>query len=150
MEAGDPGHSKVYLEHGHQYDPFLWLYMRFAVLDIVRFSKRDRDLEFIDQNLRSTNADQATQSSPGSIHSAYAWVLKMGYRFAARRLCYKRSGTTKPGSVVFGHTHLPDRYTFPNGAIYVNSGDWSALSGHATFLLVTRDGLVHGPYEWPT
>jgi len=150
MQVGDPGSPSIYLEHGHRYDPFLLLYTRFAVLDLIRLGRKDRDLDFIDQQLKSTNADRARNSSAGAESHAYAWILRMGYRFSARRVLTKRPGTAQYGSVVFGHTHLPDRYTFPGGSTYFNSGDWSALSGHANFLLVTTDGHLHGPYEWPT
>ena len=36
----------IYVEHGQEYDPFLWLYLRYAVLDLLRGGHLHREAHF--------------------------------------------------------------------------------------------------------
>jgi len=47
-----------------------------------------------------------------------------------------------------GHTHLPDRYEFPGGRLYINSGDWAGNDANQCFLLIQPNGVVSGPHQW--
>lgn len=55
--------------------------------------------------------------------------------------------------ILMGHTHLPDHYVYRLGSLrgktYVNTGDWSGDTGHASYAVVTDDGLVY-LYDWHT
>lgn len=45
-------------------------------------------------------------------------------------------------SIVFGHTHRPDKYIWNTGEQYFNSGDWSGDTPHSTYLEVDESGSV--------
>ena len=93
-----------------------------------------------------------TQAShyAGDSPSLGARLARLRYRHAARRLFrqFAREGVPQVGTVMFGHTHLPDRYVFPGGRVYVNSGDWSGYTDHRTYCVLEPDGTVRGPFQW--
>ncbi len=66
---------------------------------------------------------------------------------------FMQAGEEPLDGILMGHTHLPDSYVFRQGAVrgklYVNTGDWSGDSGHATYAVITEDGLVY-LYDWHT
>ena len=95
----------VYIEHGHRWDPLLWLYMRYALLDILRAGHRRREAQLLSGMQRAGKAGMgAQQMSPGaSLPPAPArdtsanhfpddqpgllsTLVRLRYRQAARRL----------------------------------------------------------------
>jgi UDP-2,3-diacylglucosamine pyrophosphatase LpxH len=180
----------IYLEHGHEYDPFLWLYMRYAILDLLRGGHLRRESQFIaamqrkgrtglgktsrgTDNLATKRAKVAAGLLPmselpietppeppstpaadwdfaGESHTFMERLFIRRYRWAAR-MAFARLPASKRRSVktvTFGHTHMPDRYVFPGGRVYVNSGDWCGNTTHQCYSVVHADGFVSGPFQW--
>jgi UDP-2,3-diacylglucosamine pyrophosphatase LpxH len=135
------GGRRIRIEHGHLYDPFfarnpnlygiatrLARYALFAVPDTYElWANAQRRL----QNARSRRLDRSgTATDDGDqrvsllgspYHEAASMILRRGF-----------------DAVVFGHTHLAEMVTLPEG-IYVNSGNW--LSG-ATYVEITKGELA--------
>jgi UDP-2,3-diacylglucosamine pyrophosphatase LpxH len=166
----------VYIEHGHHGDPFLWIYLRYALLDLTRAGAKNRELqiahgfqrggqvgqvgisrnarlEFAHGRLTGGNSHFEDSISKGTISSWHIKeiLIKLRYRQAARKTFRKLRFQLKSrlsGTVTYGHTHVPDRYEFPGGNIYINSGDWAGNSWHRCYSVIDSDGFVRGPYQW--
>ena len=164
----------VYIEHGHRWDPLLWLYMRYALLDILRGGHRRQEAQLMSGMQRAGKAGMgAQQMSPGaSLPPAplpgtsanhfpadqpglLSTLVRLRYRQAARRL--GREFRSRPSdspdaprvrALLMGHTHHPDRYVFPGGLTYINSGDWSGYTDHCAYCVLDPDGTVRGPFQW--
>ena len=52
----------VYVEHGHHWDPLLWLYMRYALLDILRFGHQRREAAFLSGMQRGGKVGMGVQA----------------------------------------------------------------------------------------
>ena len=170
-----PYDNWVYIEHGHHWDPLLWLYMRYALLDILRFGHRRQESQLFSGMQRGgkkgmgaqTRLDDGLLPAPtrGSSANHFAkdepdllsTLVRMRYRQAARRTFHEfRSQKIGPGekdfaqvrTVLVGHTHHPDRYVFPGGDVYINSGDWSGFTQHCAYCVLDPDGTVRGPFQW--
>lgn len=189
----------VYFEHGQAHDPFLWLYARYAMLDILRSGRLGREMQFIEAMQRGGRTGM-DRSSPGTEHRAalramestaedlaglvveepagrapetgvdwhfagvkltfHEWVIRNSYRLAARRAFrqlpkYRKNARGERiaygenvQTVLFGHTHIPDRYVFPDGRVYINSGDWCGNTPHQCYCVIYEDGIVRGPFQW--
>ena len=154
---------RVYIEHGHYHDPFLWLYMRYELFDLLRGNDIRRLRAGGVGGQRAGNVGQRWETGYGvgtcTDISTRAVVEKRGfldnlvvYRFRhAARKAFKALNQVYGESVcvlIFGHTHLPDRYEFPGGRIYCNSGDWAGNSPDQTYIVIEPDGRVYGPVQW--
>jgi hypothetical protein len=151
------------VEHGHQHDPFLWIYLRYALLELLRdgtsAAQRGGAVGQIQPaNAASSGAPHAAPglAEPGSDgnefppphrESLLTRLVRLRYRQAARRL-YRMRGQRGIKAITFGHTHLPDRYRFPGGWEYVNSGDWAGNDDHQCYLKIYASGRVTGPHQW--
>ena len=161
----------AYFEHGHHWDPLLWLYMRYALLDILRFGHTKREGQLLSGLQRGGKVGMGSQQSvsaaqlksapaPGTLVSHFIGdqpglasdLVRLRYRQAARRTFrqFRRQGCTAIRSIVIGHTHHPDRYVFPGGCVYINSGDWSGVTDHCAYCVLDSDGSVRGPFQWET
>jgi len=179
----------IYIEHGQEYDPLLWLYMRYAVLDLLRGGHLHRESHFVEamqrrgqtgfgpsakgstkkasiraQAARSGTmpADMPTEELPvarpegrewdyaDDKHTVGEWLLIRRYRWAARMAFWTlpRRHRDRVKTVTFGHTHKPDRYVFPDGRVYINSGAWAGYSTDQSYCLIHKNGFVTGPYQW--
>lgn len=168
----------VYIEHGHHWDPLLWLYMRYALLDILRFGHRKHETQLLSGLQRGGKVGMGTQTfSTGDLPSApppgtsanhfpndqpqplsnriLSGLIRLRYRQAARRTfrdfqSRQRDRRTKTSvrTILIGHTHHPDRYVFPGGLVYINSGDWSGYTQHCAYCVLDPDGTVRGPFQW--
>ena len=163
----------VYIEHGHRWDPLLWLYMRYALLDILRAGHRRREAHLLSGMQRAGKAGMGAQTAggetlppapaPGTSENHFpddqpgllSTLVRLRYRQAARRLFREfRSRQTDPSAairvrtILMGHTHHPDRYVFPGGLLYINSGDWSGYTAHCAYCVLDHDGSVRGPFQW--
>ncbi|MBS1717578.1 MAG: metallophosphoesterase [Armatimonadetes bacterium] len=155
------GKRVLRIEHGHRFDIFLWLYLRYSMMDVLRpmTSRSNNGMQRggktgvgapANQNIDPRQIDPLAKSPPK------VEAPKMIFRFFARlQLFYlrtlqkgARSMTDVGQALTIGHTHKPDRYRFRSG-LYVNSGDWSGETPHQTYLLVLEDGSINGPYQWP-
>lgn len=152
----------LYVEHGHRVDPYLWLYLRYASLELIRgpmtsVAQRGGKVGMGAQaDVRSDlaldpDAPQSWEGHRGDIppdpsESRGTRMARYRYRHAARRLFRELDPSVR--IVTMGHTHIPDRYTFPGGRQYVNSGDWAGNSSHQSFLVVHPSGRVTGPHQW--
>jgi UDP-2,3-diacylglucosamine pyrophosphatase LpxH len=135
------GDRRIRIEHGHLYDPFfarspnlygiathLARYALFAVPDTYKLwadaqrrlqDARRRRLHRPDAADDHTHRHVTLRGSP--YHKAASMILRRGF-----------------DAVVFGHTHLAEMVTLPEG-LYVNSGNW--LSG-ATYVQITKGELA--------
>ncbi|MEZ5338850.1 MAG: hypothetical protein R3F46_11375 [bacterium] len=149
----------VFMQHGHQHDPFLWIYLRYALLELLRdgtsAAQRRGNVGMLSDErmhpdeqtlLRQTGMDKGSFSPPK--HEPFLHhLVRLRFRQAARRLIrFLRQPQVKV--VTFGHTHLPDRYRFPGGCEYINSGDWAGNDLHRCYLKVYASGSVTGPHQW--
>jgi UDP-2,3-diacylglucosamine pyrophosphatase LpxH len=140
------GDRRIRIEHGHLYDPFfarsptlyatatrLARYALFAVPDIYElWAHAQRRLQDT-RRRRVGRAGTADDDGHGHIsllgspyHEAASMILRRGF-----------------DAVVFGHTHLAEMVTLPEG-VYVNSGNW--LSG-ATYVEITNGELAVRSWE---
>ena len=159
----------VYAEHGHHWDPLLWLYMRYALLDILRSGHQRREAALLSGMQRGGQVGLGVQDSvpdahlppapaPGTRLSHFegdqpgfaSELIRLRYRQAARRTFrqFRSQGDGRVKAILIGHTHHPDRYVFPGGQIYLNSGDWSGVTGHCAYCVLDADGGVRGPFQW--
>lgn len=161
----------VYLEHGHQHDPFIWLYTRYAILDLLRSPGRSTAGQRggrVGMGHNSNCLTAAPPTQPGTfpwerlddrgrppkdlaVKEPFSMKLaKYRFRQAARKRFRSFHGAEKRHvrTVTFGHTHIPDRYFFPAYGLYVNSGDWAGNDNHQCYLEICRNGVVTGPHQW--
>lgn len=156
-----PG-REVYVEHGHRVDPYLWLYLRYAALELMR-GPMLREVQRSGRIGIGPNAHVAGEL-PLDARAPQPWETaapeipapqgedaasaraRYRYRAAARRLFRELPPSVR--TVTMGHTHIPDRYTFPDGRVYLNSGDWAGNTPHRAFLVIHPDGRVTGPHQW--
>jgi UDP-2,3-diacylglucosamine pyrophosphatase LpxH len=135
------GDRRIRIEHGHLYDPFfaqsptlyeiatrLARYALFAVPDIyelwAKAQRRLQDARHRRADLAGTAGDDNHRpiSFVGSpYHEAASMILRRGF-----------------DAVVFGHTHLAEMVTLPEG-LYVNSGNWLS---DTTYVEITNGELV--------
>lgn len=150
---------RVYIDHGHFYDPALLLYLRDFISAALRADLRRAMTTLVISGQRRSSEQQAI---PGSGLAAPKrltmdqkighWLVRYRWRWKARRALAERSaeevrkGNRPLSGVLFGHTHLPDRYTYrtgrAKGMTYVNTGDWMGETGHGTYTIVTQDGVI--------
>lgn len=155
---------RFYIDHGHFYDPALLLYLRDFLAAALRADLRKAMTTLVVSGQRRSSEDQAIPS-PGLVASrpltadqkVSRWLIRYRWRWKARRALIQRSqeevqkGHRPLTGVLFGHTHLPDRYTYrtgrAKGMTYVNTGDWMGDTGHGTYTLITQDGVVT-QHDW--
>lgn len=154
----------LYMEHGHRFDPLLWLYLRYATLDLSRDPTLNK--EFQRRSKLGMDNDARKPSVKGVVDIAQGITdedlllppkglpLLAFYRFRQMaRLQLWRMRFFSKGKVrtlTCGHTHITDRYEYPGGLTYINSGDWAGNSPHQSYLVVREDGVVTGPHQWRT
>lgn len=162
----------VYLEHGHLVDPFLWLYLRYAFLEMTNLglqavmqrggktgmgkktaARPIETLEALEAGMREPSVfgwpTSEADMHPNYTDSFFEWIARYRFRHSARRRFKSLGGKNSCVRVVsFGHTHIPDYYQFPGGLVYLNSGDWSIDTPHCCFSLIDDEGFIHGPYQW--
>ncbi len=155
---------RFYMDHGHFYDPVLLLYLRDFLLAAIRADLR-RALTSLVLSGQRRGGEHEPIPEPGIAPSRAVtrdqrisyWLTRYRWRWKARRVLSQRSqeevrqGHRAISGALFGHTHLPDRYTYRWGAAkgmtYVNTGDWSADTGHGTYTVMTQDGVIT-QYDW--
>jgi predicted phosphodiesterase len=156
------GGRKVHIEHGHQIDPFIWLYIKQAVSELLRM--RDTYIGPVtrsiskEPDLKVENLDYTDTASIKLYGSILNQIVMLQFRHGARRILKRELANTKPGdrivrSVLLGHTHSPDRYFFKikgETMVYFNSGSWTSDRNLQTYLLIYDNGWVTGPYCWET
>ena len=138
------GDRRIRIEHGHLYDPFfarsptlygiathLARYALFAVPDTYELwahaQRRLQEARRARVGRAGTVDDTRHTAFLGSpYHDAASMILRRGF-----------------DAVVFGHTHLAEMVTLPEG-IYVNSGNW--LSG-ASYVEITNGELTVRTWE---
>ena len=156
--------SRLYMEHGHLHDPFMWLYLRYAVMALLRGPEavppasgkvgmtRNKYKKSIAVQLGSEPRYFEGRGSVGLPPGEGFWAVlsRLRFRQAARRLfrTVRLDEREKIRFLTMGHTHLPDRYIFPGGKTYLNSGDWAGNDTNCTFLLIHPNGEVTGPHQW--
>lgn len=163
----------VYIEHGHHWDPLLWLYLRYALLDILRFGHNRAEAQVLSSLQRGGKQGMGSQTlkgddlppapPPGTLGNHFLGdqpgllsdLVRLRYRHAARKAfrefqCRRDEGPEyrRIRTLLVGHTHHPDRYVFPGGLVYINSGDWSGATHHCTYCVFEADGTVRGPFQW--
>ncbi len=163
----------VYAEHGHHWDPLLWLYLRYSVMDTLRYGHRRGEAQLLAGFQRRGRQGMGTQTlkgedlppapPPGTLAHHFAGdqpgllssLVRLRYRQAARKTLrefrLRAGGPAEFGRVrtlTVGHTHHPDRYVFPGGGVYVNSGDWSGATRHCAYCVLEDDGTLRGPFQW--
>ena len=154
----------IYLEHGQAYDPFLWLYLRYQFLDVMRHGQNRRDRSWIQGMQRNgKNGMRSTERSNHSQPGFFEYLTMLRFRHGARR-ARNRWRRIEPdleiAAIVFGHTHLPDTCEFPpesadvekfglSGCRYVNSGSWANDKSDPNFCLIYDDCTLSGPHFWP-
>lgn len=155
---------RFYIDHGHFYDPVLLLYLRDFLAAALRQDLRRAFTGLVLVGQRR-GAEQQPIPRPGLApprprtldQRVAAWLVRYRWRWKARRVAGQRSraevaeGRRPLTGILFGHTHLPDRYTFRlggvRGMIYVNTGDWAGDTGHGTYTVITQDGVVT-QHDW--
>ncbi|HEX9533017.1 MAG TPA: metallophosphoesterase [bacterium] len=155
---------RFYVDHGHFYDPVLLLYLRHFVFAVLRRDLRRAMTTLVLSGQRRSSEQQVIPQS-GLVASKPIttdqkighWLVKYRWRWKARRILAMRSheevrqGNRPLAGALFGHTHLPDRYTYRTGGAkgltYVNTGDWMGDTGHGTYTIITQDGVI-AQYDW--
>jgi UDP-2,3-diacylglucosamine pyrophosphatase LpxH len=140
------GDRRIRIEHGHLYDPFfarspklygiatrLARYALFAVPDTYELwaTAQRRLQDACRRRVGRTGAFDDKSHRPTSLfgspyHEAASMILHRGF-----------------DAVIFGHTHLAEMITLPEG-IYVNSGNWLS---DATYVEITKGELVVRTWE---
>jgi UDP-2,3-diacylglucosamine pyrophosphatase LpxH len=140
------GDRRIRIEHGHLYDPFfartpelygiatrLARYALFALpdtyelwTDAQRRLQDARHRRVGQARIVGNNSDQHISFLRSPYHEAASMILRRGF-----------------DAVVFGHTHLAEMVTLPEG-VYVNSGNW--LSG-ATYVEIIKGELAVRTWE---
>lgn len=164
----------VYVEHGHLHDPILWLYMRYAVFDLLRGGFRHQERRLLGRMQRGktgqnakdpafvrshTTGSQPVQppppTGPAPWTKRFSFLLvKLRYRQAARETArhLRKHYGARPFTIVFGHTHIEDEMTFCLKGTpyrYINAGSWAGNQEHQTLWIVRGSGRVEGPLQWP-
>jgi UDP-2,3-diacylglucosamine pyrophosphatase LpxH len=154
---------RFYIDHGHFYDPALLLYLRDFIFAALRSDLRRAMTALVVSGQRRTNENEAPRqgmvtAAPRTRDARFAyWLVRYRWRWKARQTLKhrhtheRRQGHRGLTGALFGHTHLPDRYTYrtgmAKGMTYVNTGDWNADSGHGTYTIITQDGVV-SQHNW--
>jgi UDP-2,3-diacylglucosamine pyrophosphatase LpxH len=152
----------VLVRHGHSYDPFLWVYLRLSILELVRGPLiRGKSRRSVGKN---ADAKQATAPPRrgcepnrlcdpelvGPVRESFLTkVVRYRFRHAARRdMILLKMRRAPVQGITIGHTHVPDRYEFPGLGVYVNTGDWAGDTKHASYAFIGPSGYLYGPYQW--
>ncbi len=152
------------MDHGHFYDPALLLYLR----DFVSAALRN-DLWSAMTTLTLSGQRRSSEREgiprPGLVargpvtldQQVGHWLVRYRWRWKARRVLIQRNqeeieqGNRPLTGALFGHTHVPDRYTYrtgrAKGMTYINTGDWMGDTGHGTYTIITQDGVVM-QHDW--
>ncbi|HEY0076414.1 MAG TPA: metallophosphoesterase [Abditibacteriaceae bacterium] len=165
----ETGEKWVYIEHGHIHDPLLWIYMRYAIFDLLRGGTRRQERRLARSLQRKKEPGQ--DCTAGSIKSTTPDheeegfrkfandLVRHRFRCAARRTLRRLRKSGKPvHTVIFGHTHMEERCTMKVARFlnfgnyegeYINAGSWAGNQKKQTYWLIEPDGNVRGPFEWP-
>jgi UDP-2,3-diacylglucosamine pyrophosphatase LpxH len=160
--VGQEAH-RFYIDHGHFYDPALLLYLRDFVFAALRSDLRRAMTSLVISGQRRFSENEAPRrgivsAEPRTRDARLAhWLVRYRWRWKARQTLKHRhahelrQGNRGLAGVFFGHTHLPDRYTYrigkAKGMTYVNTGDWNADTGHGSYAIITQDGVV-SQHNW--
>jgi UDP-2,3-diacylglucosamine pyrophosphatase LpxH len=154
---------RFYIDHGHFYDPALLLYLRDFVIGALRADLRRALTTLVVSGQR--RSEGAEIPKPGLVFGEPRtrsgqfghWLVRYRWRWKARHVLIRRNEDearqrNRPlVGALFGHTHLPDRYTYrtgpARGMTYINTGDWSGDTGHGTYTVITQDGVV-SQHDW--
>jgi UDP-2,3-diacylglucosamine pyrophosphatase LpxH len=154
---------RFYIDHGHFYDPALLLYLRDFVFAVLRSDLRRAMTALVVSGQRRSSENESPRrglvaGEPRTRDGRFThWLVRYRWRWKARRTLKDRNthelrqGYRGLTGALFGHTHLPDRYTYRTGGArgmtYLNTGDWNAETGHATYTIITQDGVV-SQHNW--
>lgn len=157
----------VCIEHGHLHDPLLWLYMRYAVFDLLRggTSRREHRLmrriqrEKIGQDRSAGETMNARPDHPEVADGLGNKIVRLRFRHAARRTLRRLHRQGKPvRTLIFGHTHMPERHAMKIGSFwdprkdvqceYINAGSWAGNKKDQLYWVITPEGNVTGPHQW--
>lgn len=164
------GERWVYIEHGHLHDPLLWLYLRYALVDLLRGRARRGEHRLVRQVQRQRVGQDSSAGTRLNLRRDHTHlsrglantIVRLRFRQAARRT-FRRLYRTEQGrkikTVVFGHTHLPERYElkvwwFERGRLkwdtctYINAGSWAGNTEDQLVWFIHPDGRVDGPVQW--
>lgn len=161
-ESG-PLQQHIYIEHGHRFDPLLWLYLRYAVLDLLRqgygegappipplTERKLRDR--LEKAVPGADSKLPTREIQADQRTLGEWLILLRYRWfargALRAIQRDKNDYTQIKTFLCGHTHAPDRWEFKNGSVYINGGDWCGNTPHRSFCLIDTEGVVHGPFDF--
>jgi UDP-2,3-diacylglucosamine pyrophosphatase LpxH len=164
----DPPNAPIryFLEHGHYHDPVLVLYLLQFVANAVS-SNLQAAMDSLTVGGQRRTSPKSSAPRPGIAGAGLPpgndtfmhRLVKWRWRWKARRRLTGmnrqeiRMGHEPLAGILMGHTHLPDHYVYRLGSLrgktYVNTGDWSGDTGHASYAVVTDDGLVY-LYDWHT
>ncbi len=150
---------RFYLDHGHFYDPALLLYLRDFVSAALRNDLRSAMTTLTLSGQRRSSEREGiprpglVASRPGTLDQQVGhWLVRYRWRWKARRVLIQRNqeeieqGNRPLTGALFGHTHLPDRYTYrtgrAKGMTYINTGDWMGDTDHGTYTIITQDGII--------
>ena len=156
--------TRLYMEHGHLHDPFIWLYLRYAIGEIIQgpgstiqHPMKVGKTKHKNTVSRDVEPDQGPRYFEGRGSIALSkkdglgpLLARLRFRQAARRT-FRQVQKIEKTSIQFltmGHTHLPDRYIFPGNRTYINSGDWAGNDVNCTYLLIHPNGEITGPHQW--
>ncbi len=163
MNEGQEEH-RFYLDHGHFYDPALLLYLRDFVFAALRNDLRSAMTTLTLAGQRRSSEREGiprpglVASRPGTLDQQVGhWIVRYRWRWKSRRVLIQRNqeeieqGHRALTGALFGHTHLPDRYTYrtgrAKGMTYINTGDWMGDTGHGTYTIITQDGIIM-QHDW--
>jgi len=155
---------RFYVDHGHFYDPALLLYLRDFLFAVLRRDLRQAMTTLVLAGQRRSSEHHVIPRSglvagdPVTIDQKVGrWLVRYRWRWKARQVLIERNedelgrGNRALTGALFGHTHLPDRYTYrtgrAKGMTYINTGDWMGDTGHGTYTIITQDGVV-AQYDW--
>jgi len=155
---------RFYVDHGHFYDPALLLYLRDFLFAVLRRDLRQAMTSLVISGQRRSSMlhviprSGLVASAPVTIDQRIGhWLVRYRWRWKARQVLIERNqdelkqGNRPLTGALFGHTHLPDRYTYrtgrAKGMTYINTGDWMGDTGHGTYTIITQDGVV-AQYDW--
>jgi hypothetical protein len=154
---------RFYVDHGHFYDPVLLLYLRDFLFGALRSDLKEAMTSIVLSGQRRSKETQipvqgiAPSKAETPDQRVSRWLVKFRWRWKARTVLAqrnfeeKRRGHKPLAGALFGHTHLPDGYTYriwsARGMTYINTGDWMGDTGHATYTVITQDGVLM-QYDW--
>lgn len=152
------------MEHGHYHDPVLVLYLLQFVVGVMA-SNLEAAMDSLTVAGQRRLSPKAAPPTPGVAAARPAAaretfghrIVKWRWRWKARRQLGRMNRRAKEAKerpldgILMGHTHIPDYYVFRlggvHGKVYVNTGDWSGDTGHASYAVITQEGIVH-LYDW--